>query len=117
TAGLEAVDKGAAVAAPAVGGVQDACAEESPAAVADDHLVIHQPSSMSASRPLSTRHRRAMSGVPQIGWPLTLSDVLISTGWPVIAANSARTSARNGFESGVTVCTRAVPLRWTTVGR
>src|SRR5207248_7552935 len=97
----QSVDQDAAVAASAVGGVGDAIAEKAPRAVTDQHLVTHQPSIMSASRPLPVRQSNAMSGVPQIGLPLTLSEVLISTGWPVSAANSVSTSARNGFASGV----------------
>lgn len=33
--------------------------------------MIHQPFSISASSPLPARQSSAMSGVPQIGWPVT----------------------------------------------
>ena len=58
----------------------------------------------------------AICGVPLIGLPLTLSEVLISTGTPVSSAKRPSTSARNGFCSGARVCTRAVPLACTTAG-
>jgi hypothetical protein len=113
--GGQPVDEGAAVAASAVGCVGDAGAEEPPVAVADPDLLTHQPrSSISPSRPLEARQSRAICGVPQIGLPLTLSEVLISTGTPVRSAKQPSTSARNGFCSGARVCTRAVPLACTT---
>jgi hypothetical protein len=58
----------------------------------------------------------AICGVPQMGLPLTLSEVLISSGIPVRSAKRWSTSARNGFWPVVRVCTRAVPLAWTTAG-
>jgi hypothetical protein len=79
-------------------GVGDAVAEEAPEAVADLHLVTHQPSSISASSPLLARQSRAISGVPQIGLPLTLSEVLISTGTPV--RRRTRSAPRPGTGSG-----------------
>ena len=100
--GGQAVDEGGAVAAAPVGGVGDAGAEESPEAVADPHLLTHQPpSSIRPSSPLEARQSRAICGVPLIGLPLTLSEVLIRTGTPVSAAKQPMTSARNGLCSGV----------------
>jgi len=79
--GGQAVDEGGAVAAAPVGGVGDPGAEESPEAVADPHLLTHHPpSSISPSRPLEARQSRAIGGVPLIGLPLTLREVLIKTG-------------------------------------
>src|SRR5258708_35867024 len=117
TAADDPVDEGAPVTAATVGRGGDAGAEKPPEAVADPHRVTHHPpSSSKPSRPLAARHCRAILGVPQMGLPLTLSEVLISTGIPVRAANLCRTSARNGLASTASVCTRAVPLAWTTAG-
>src|SRR5690606_16322963 len=114
--GADGVDEGAAMAAPAVGGVGDAGPQEPPEAVADLHAVIHRPSSSRASRPLPARQSSAMAGVPQIGLPLTLREVLIRTGTPVRRAKAVSTAWMNGLPSWVTVCTRAVPLACTTAG-
>ena len=93
----KAVDEGPSVAAPAVGSVGDARAEEPPEAVADSHRVTHQPPPIiSPSSPLEARQSRAICGVPQIGLPLTLREVLISTGTPVRSAKRRSTSARKG---------------------
>src|SRR5690606_5250114 len=94
----EGVDQGgAAVAAAPVRGVGDPVAEETPEAVSDLHLVIHRPSRSRASSPELARQSRAISGVPQIGLPLTLREVLISTGTPVRRAKALSTSCMNAF--------------------
>ena len=92
----------ASVAAPAVGGVGDAGAEEPPEAVADSHRVTHQPPpSISPSSPLEARQSRAICGVPQIGLPLTLSEVLISTGTPVRVGEAPQHVGEEGVLAGV----------------
>jgi hypothetical protein len=112
----KSVDEDAAVTVAVVGDVLDSGAEEGSDALVDLHLVTQQPPGVRASRAVADQGvQRHLRGVAD-RLALTLSEVLISTGTPVIAANADRTSATNGFCSRVTARARVVAFVCTIAG-
>src|SRR6202171_970768 len=79
-------------------------------------LEISVSCSTRLSIPVVRKQMTASRGVSTIGSPLTLNDVLISTGMPVNASNSLSSRYNIGLVCSRTVCTRAVPSTWTIAG-